>query len=157
MNAFTRILCATDFSQTATQAFQLAQNLARDSQAELLLVHAFETPKDLTAESQSIPQDPKIAEQVHALVAAASVPTTPLLHAGSPGEVICWIAQSRQCDLIVLGTHGRTGLVHLLLGSVSEHVMRHAPCPVLTLRQRSPKETPLKEPVVLPLKAPQFM
>src|SRR5690349_14676080 len=127
MDAFKRILCATDFSQTAARAFELAQELARDTKSELLLLHAFEIPKELTAESQSIPEDPKIAERVRAMAAEAIVPVTQVLHAGPPGEVICWIAQQRQCDLIVLGTHGRTGLMHLLLGSVSEHVMRHAP------------------------------
>ena len=157
MGAFQRVLCATDFSQSAAQAFQLAQTLARDTKAELLLLHAFEMPKKLTVDSQSIPDDPKIAEQVRSMAATASVPVTTVLHAGAPGEVICWIAQQRACDLIVLGTHGRTGLVHLLLGSVSEHVMRHAPCPVLTIRQHAARETPLPEPLVVPLKAPSLM
>ena len=69
-------------------------------------------------------------------------------HAGTPGEVICWIAQQRNCDLIVLGTHGRTGLSHLFMGSVAEYVVQHAPCPVLTVRHRHPAEKPLKEPIM---------
>jgi hypothetical protein len=51
-----------------------------------------------------------------------------------------------------MGTHGHTGLAHLLMGSVAEYVVRHSPCPVLTVRQRSEKEQPLKEPeVYLPM------
>jgi nucleotide-binding universal stress UspA family protein len=125
--------------------------------AELVLLYAFETPQTLSADSQSIPSDPAISERLQALAASSKVPVIPVLHAGPAGEVICWVAQQRECDLIVLGTHGRTGLVHLLLGSVSEHVMRHARCPVLTVRQRPVNEPPLGEPLVMPLKAPPFM
>ena len=157
MSVLRRILCATDFSEIAAQAFRTAQQLAADLGAELLLLHAFETPQSLTADSQSVPADPAIAERVRALTAASKVPAIPVLHVGPAGEVICWVAQQRECDLIVLGTHGRTGLVHLLLGSVSEHVMRHARCPVLTVRMRPGNEPPLAEPLVLPLKAPPFM
>lgn len=157
MSTIRRILCATDFSIIASHAFEKAQDFAADTGAELLLLHAFETPETLTVDSQSTPADHAVTEKLRALAAKSRVPATPVLHAGPAGEVICWVAQERNCDLIVLGTHGRTGLVHLLLGSVSEHVMRHARCPVLTVRMREAKEPKLAEPVVLPLKAPPFM
>jgi nucleotide-binding universal stress UspA family protein len=57
-----------------------------------------------------------------------------LLSEGKPGEEIVAFAKERNCDLIVMGTHGRTGLERALLGSVAEQVVRAAPCPVLTLR-----------------------
>ena len=56
------------------------------------------------------------------------------LAAGHPAETIVRVAQERAADLIVMGTHGRTGLQHVLLGSVAEKVVRLAPCPVLTVR-----------------------
>jgi universal stress protein A len=71
--------------------------------------------------------------------------------------VICWVAQEQQCDLVVLGSHGRTALAHLLLGSVAEYVLRHARCPVLTVRDRPAGEAPLAEPRVLPVPAPRFL
>ena len=58
--------------------------------------------------------------------------------AGHPADTIVRIAQERGADLIVMGTHGRTGLQHVLLGSVAEKVVRLAPCPVLTVRRTSP-------------------
>ena len=57
--------------------------------------------------------------------------------AGHPAEAIVRVAQERKADLIVMGTHGRTGLQHVLLGSVAEKVVRLAPCPVLTVRYKS--------------------
>ena len=79
------------------------------------------------------------------------------MHVGEPGEVICWLAEQQACDLIVMGTHGRQGLLHLLMGSVAEYVMRHARCPVVTVRLLPEKQPPLKEPLVLPLPAPRLM
>jgi nucleotide-binding universal stress UspA family protein len=56
---------------------------------------------------------------------------------GSPAPAIRDVAERRRCDLVVLGTHGRSGMAHLLLGSVAEKVVRQAPCPVLTVRARA--------------------
>lgn len=55
---------------------------------------------------------------------------------GQPADAIIQFAQERDVDLIVMGTHGRSGLQHVLLGSVAEKVVRHAPCPVLTVRYK---------------------
>jgi universal stress protein A len=85
------------------------------------------------------------------------IPLRRALHAGRPGEVICWMAEDQQCDLIVMGTHGRGGLAHLLLGSVAEYVVRHAHCPVTIVRDAPAKEPPLDEPRVMPLPPPQWM
>lgn len=157
MKAIQRILCATDFSDAATDAFRYAERLAKSANAELVVLHAFDVPKTLDYAGQTQPADPLIQERLNAVCASAHVPVTGVLHAGAPGEVICWVAQSRECDLIVTATHGHTGLAHLLFGSVTEYVLRHARCPVLTVRQRTPDEPPLAEPLVLPVKAPRFM
>jgi hypothetical protein len=62
------------------------------------------------------------------------------IRVGQPAQTITAYAKAAGIDLLVMGTHGRTGLSHLLMGSVAEHVMRHAPCPVLTLRERGTHE-----------------
>jgi nucleotide-binding universal stress UspA family protein len=71
-----------------------------------------------------------------------------LVYSGSPGEVVCWIAQEQRCDQIVMGTHGRTGLINLLMGSVAEYVVRHARCPVLTIPSRPRNEARLPDPAI---------
>ena len=74
------------------------------------------------------------------------------VHEGDPATQIVRVAQETRCDLIVLGTHGRTGLGRLLMGSVAEQVLRKAPCPVLTVKTPFPETSsapgvPAREPV----------
>ncbi|HTI51855.1 MAG TPA: universal stress protein [Planctomycetaceae bacterium] len=153
-----RILCPVDFSEASAAALAYAERLTRSTGAELVLVHAFDIPASLTYADVQNPADPAVRQQLEELpVSFTDVKTVRVLHAGPPGEVICWLAQHRACDLIVMGTHGRTGLKHLLLGSVAEYVMRHARCPVVTVRERPADEPPLTEPLLLPPRAPRFM
>jgi nucleotide-binding universal stress UspA family protein len=79
----------------------------------------------------------------------AEVKIEHVIHGGQPGAVICWMAEQRSCDLIVMGTHGRTGLSNVIMGSVAGYVIRHARCPVLTVRMMAEQEAPLPEPVAL--------
>ena len=159
MQTIKQILCPIDFSASATKAAVYAEQLAREANAELVLFHAFDAPATWTLSGQEHPRDPRLQLQLDAVLAdsphAAKIHR--LQHAGPPGEVICWMAQDRQCDLIVMGTHGRSGLRHLLFGSVAEYVLRHARCPVLTIRDRDPDEPPLPRPTLVPIKAPRFM
>ena len=159
MQSVTRILCPTDFSESSTRAISYAEQLAQEANADLLLIHAFDLPATWNLAGQEHPRDPRIQQELDAVLATSShqARIERLLHAGDPGEVICWIAQDRKCDLIVMGTHGRTGLKHLLFGSVAEYVLRHARCPVLSVRDRDPKELPLAQPVLMPVMAPRFM
>jgi nucleotide-binding universal stress UspA family protein len=146
---FNRILCPVDFSETAAKALRYAERLAGASEAEVVVLHAFDIPETYDRPGQTRPADPNLAERLKAIVPASrQVKFRHSLHAGLAGEVICWFAQDQECDLIVMGTHGRSGLKHLFLGSVAEHVMRHAPCPVLVVRDKSAKDKPLKEPIV---------
>jgi universal stress protein A len=155
---FRRILCPIDFSETSEHAFRYADRLAQASGAELLLLHAFDRPQSYDLFGQTHPADPALRAQLEAVKSASSnVRVTHAVHAGPPGEVICWFGESQNCDLIVIGTHGRTGLKHLLLGSVAEHVVRHARSPVLVVRLRAADEPPLAEPIVAPLPAPRLM
>ena len=158
MALFQRILCPVDFSETSMKAFTYADRLARESGAELVLVHAFEMPASYDPAGQYEPADQSLRERLEAATPATpAANVTRLMHAGPPGEVICWFASDQECDLIVMGTHGRGGLMHLLLGSVAEYVIRYAPCPVITIRDRPAKERPLTEPRVEPLPPPHML
>lgn len=171
-----RILCPTDFSSTSTKAFHYADRLARLLGSELIVVVAYdilertgisgrEHPADPTldkAAGETLPEirpaDPHVREQLDAIRRSSpELPLERVLHPGSAGDVICWLAQDRQCDLIVIGAHGRSGLTHLLFGSVTEYVMRHAPCPVLAVREHPETQPPMREPNVTPVRAPRFM
>jgi nucleotide-binding universal stress UspA family protein len=157
-NTYRRILCPVDFSEASQRALEHAQRLAAASAAEVVVLHAFDRPETYDAAGQTRPADPTLRDRLLAIVPeSAGVKFRHVLHAGDAGEVICWLAEDQQCDLIVMGTHGRTGLKHLLLGSVAEYVLRHARCPVLVVRDRPAGEPRLKEPVVLPPPPPRFM
>ena len=137
-----RILHPTDFSERSEHAFRLACALARDHNAPLLVLHVsspyviygegvlVEPPPDHTRElraqlEQVRPYDPRVVLE-HRLVE------------GDPATEIIRATREAGCDLIVLGTHGRTGLRRLLMGSVAEEVVRKAHCPVLTVKTPFP-------------------
>ena len=159
MQTISRILCPTDFSETAMKATLYAERLAIEVDAEIYVFHAFDTPTTWTLSGQEHPRDPRLQQELDAVLSGSphSHKIRRLQHVGPSGEVICWIAQEQKCDLIVMGTHGRTGMKHLLFGSVAEYVTRHARCPVLTIRDRNPNETPLARPQVVPVLAPRYM
>lgn len=158
MQPIRRILCPVDFSSISTQALDYAERLVAATGAELVLLHAFEIPASHEYADLQNPADPAIRRQFDELpVSPRNAGAIRMLHAGTPGEVICWLAENLACDLVVMGTHGRTGLKHLLLGSVAEYVVRHARCPVLTVADKPTDEPPLAEPLALPPKAPRFM
>ncbi|HEY1376985.1 MAG TPA: universal stress protein [Gemmataceae bacterium] len=127
---FRTILHPTDFSEAAMYAFGLARALARDSGAELVVVHVAPTrhrPKR---------RDRRDAyEALRRLTAAdPGVRMYPLLLDGDAASRIVRSAGEQDCDLIVMGTRGHTGLRRLLSGSVSATVRRDAPCPVVAVR-----------------------
>lgn len=147
-----------DFSATSAHAFAFAERLALSLSSHLLLLHVSDREPSYTVAGQQPAEDAELHKQLeHVRPSSSSIVVERVLHSGAPGEVICWLAENRHCDLIVMGTHGRQGLMHLLLGSVAEYVMRNARCPVLTVRLRPAQEVPLKEPVVMPVPAPRFM
>ncbi len=137
MLAIKTILHPTDFSERSNQAFRLACSLARGHGARVILLHV--APPPATAIGGVMTPDPghheECWEQLRRLQPEDSrVPVERLLAEGSPAEAILRAAQERHCDLIVMGTHGRTGLGRLLMGSVAEEVVRKARCPVLTVK-----------------------
>lgn len=139
------ILHPTDFSDTSDQALQLAHALARDHKAKLILVTVAAPPPPPAM--PPLPDLPYISETVSTeflesarrqLAPLASritdVPVETQVLTGLPGVAIVSAARDWNADLIVMGSHGRTGIGRLLMGSIAEHVLRHATCPVLTIR-----------------------
>ena len=148
MKRFRRILHPTDFSRASGAAFARAVALARDSRAELLLVHVM-TPYVPVAGEGYMP--PRLWEEMEASTRAyatkkldalsatarkAGARVKTLLLEGVPAESIARSAKSQRADLVVIGTHGRTGLARFFVGSVAERVVSMAPCPVMTVRGR---------------------
>jgi nucleotide-binding universal stress UspA family protein len=138
------ILVPTDFSEGSSEAFATALDMARDSGARLTLFHVHHVPTTvfpdvilpLTPElMQNVQHSAELVlEQLRDRALAAGVDSDIRTAFGTTHTEICVLAEELGVDLIVVGTHGRGGLSHALLGSVAEKVVRKAPCPVLTVR-----------------------
>lgn len=130
------ILCPVDFSESGDLAFEYACAVARNHDASIEILHVAEESayaEDAPPEGSESYED-RLKHQLTNKAEASGLPVTVRLLRGSPANDIIKYATERKADLIVIGTHGRTGVKHLLLGSVAEHVIRTAPCPVLTVR-----------------------
>jgi nucleotide-binding universal stress UspA family protein len=146
------ILCPTDFSDHSEDAFQVACALARDYGARLIVLHVLYAVKppgaDGDAEQGGSPWPEDYQDSLREKLARlrSSYPAVRLEHRlreGGAAEEILSMADEYRCDLIVMGTHGRTGLDRVLMGSVAEEVLRRARCPVLAVKHppaRQPRE-----------------
>ncbi len=143
-----KILCSIDYSECSKEALRYAVSFAMKDEAKLYLLHvidirSFDQSLDTKAKQVSddetikqletrllecIPEEIRDGMQVEALVVR-----------GIPFAEIISISKKNNVDMIVMGSHGRTGIAHILLGSVSEKVVRRAPCPVLIVRQSGHK------------------
>lgn len=140
---FTTILHPTDFSAISDAAFQYAVALAHDHGARLIVLHAVETlgPENVTyGEAANQPQPgeyrQRLWDDLHRVRSAdPQIAVEYVLSEEDPVAAILRTAVERNCDLIVLGGHGRTGWRRLLGGSVAEAVVRRAECPVLVIKQ----------------------
>jgi nucleotide-binding universal stress UspA family protein len=135
------ILAAADFSACSEDAFRLACALARDYGARLIVLHVATPPPLVTpGELQRALQRPdgyaaELEGRLRTVYAADSPAEVEYrVQDGDPAVEILGVAREARCDLIVMGTHGRTGLGRLLMGSVAEKVVRKAVCPVLTVK-----------------------
>jgi nucleotide-binding universal stress UspA family protein len=133
------ILHPTDFSENSEFAFRLACALARDYKARLVLLHVIPPPVVIYAggpvPAETWPSVEEIKEKLHHLEEHAHrVRVESQVMEGDPVDTILRAAEETHSDVIVMGTHGRTALSRLLLGSVAESVLRKAPCPVLTAK-----------------------
>jgi nucleotide-binding universal stress UspA family protein len=146
---FSRVLFTTDGSQFAERALTTALGLAQQCSAELRVVTVVENPvfygvpeatalydadfyRSLSTELEKLAK--AALERAEAAAEKAGVPVSTTVRHGTPGDEV--IAEARQwgADVVVLSTHGRSGLARLLLGSVANNVVNHAPCPVLLCR-----------------------
>ena len=140
MIRITNILCPTDFSACAQAALPIACSLARDYGATLILLHVRTMPVTVVGEFGALPPEPRESDETLNTRMRQCLPSNFTgvvecqIQDGDAAEEILKTAEQRHCDLIVLGTHGRSGLRRLLLGSVAEAVLRKAPCPVLTVK-----------------------
>jgi nucleotide-binding universal stress UspA family protein len=142
MRTVQRILVATDFSDVADRALERGIDLARQLKADVLLVHAYEIPVFGFPDGALIMPDvgARVAmaaqQELDALVARYAdrgVPLRTILRMGTPWDEINDAATTESADIIVVGTHGRSGLARALLGSVAERVVRTAKHPVLVV------------------------
>jgi nucleotide-binding universal stress UspA family protein len=135
------LLHPTDFSDYSDNALQLACALARDHGARLVLLHVATTSM-VTYSEGALPLDAdRIAAEEREQLNKLRVPDPGLrverrFAEGDAALEILRVAKEIGADLIVMGTHGRTGLERLLMGSVAEQVVRDSPCPVLTVKAR---------------------
>ena len=135
---FMRIMCATDFSPGAEAALRVATRLAKEADAELVLVHVWQVPAAATGESTERRQYPHVLvaeaqQQLDLLVREFGASSGRVLR-GTPWNEIVHELDKHAYDLCVVGTEGRTGLARFLIGSVAAAVIRHAPCSVLAVR-----------------------
>jgi nucleotide-binding universal stress UspA family protein len=144
---FTRILVPIDFSAASNAALALAKRMATTSGASLDLLHVLEDPFNAAAYATDVYAAPPAGltdswlEGAQGLLDTQLTPdeqvffrSTQEARFGSPARDIVNYAAANDIDLIVMGTHGHGGVHHLLVGSVTERVVRAAPCPVLTVR-----------------------
>ncbi|HEY7156517.1 MAG TPA: universal stress protein [Gemmataceae bacterium] len=133
------ILHPTDFSEHSEFAFRLACALARDYNARLILLHVLPTPMVVydggPVPAETWPSVEEAKEELRRMERRTNhVRIESTVMEGDPVEMILRAAEETNSDVIVMGTHGRTGLRRLLMGSVAEGVGRKAPCSVLTAR-----------------------
>jgi nucleotide-binding universal stress UspA family protein len=142
----THILVPTDFSDTADAALDYGKMLAAKFGASVHLVHVFSDPYVLPAYAPDVYSEVPAVLREEALrdvdqeltkrrdAGDDSVPIVTATVTGLTAKELVRYATEHEIDLIVMGTHGRHGIAHLILGSVAEHIVRTAPCPVLTVR-----------------------
>lgn len=140
------ILVPTDFSRSSELALEAARVLAQQNEARVTLVHVLAIePLAVGQVQQDMERNRELEAAVHEHLDAiredrfAELPDvkTVLVRASHTAMALCELAEEQGVDMIVMATHGRTGLARLLIGSVAEAVVRHAPCPVLLLRSKA--------------------
>jgi nucleotide-binding universal stress UspA family protein len=144
-----RIMHATDFSPASTAALKRAMAMAKADRAQLIIVHVMTPPalalpgdgyispslyEDLEASARA--QAQKRLNAIVGRARKAGVRATGLLLEGVPHERVARAARAKKVDLLVIGTHGRTGLAKFFLGSVAARLIASVSCPVLTVRGR---------------------
>ncbi|MBO0698374.1 MAG: universal stress protein [Zavarzinella sp.] len=137
-----RILHPTDFSDHSDTALDAACSIARGTDAEVMILHVVSPPAshgEVVARRQDDGFWDEMRDRLHQVRPKdPAIQVSYLLEEGRPAIVILDTARAYGCDLIVLGTYGRTGVCRALMGSVAEQVSRRATCPVLTVKAATP-------------------
>ena len=144
---FHRIVVPADFSSCAEEAWALAQRVAESLGSEVVLVHVFgalpaygDVPlghSDATGQAMESARK-WVSDELEKMVARArerGLKVRTVMSTGVPHQEIVELATNERADIVIMGTHGRSGLSRMLLGSVAERVIHFAPCPVLTVRR----------------------
>jgi universal stress protein A len=154
MKTIHKILVPVDFSAPSKRALDMALTIASRYQASIELMHAVDFPSDMLPDNVSVAGAAPMTFEHYAHEGAeremkslldsmaeelshAGVTVTSRIVRGEAAEAIVELVTKEHHDLVVMGTHGRTGLDHILLGSVAERVVRRSPSPVLTTREAS--------------------
>ena len=144
---FQKILCPVDFSEFTDEILEYTLDITKKYNAELHLIHiipnlnyftpyeSFFTPENLIVVEKNM--EAEVNKDFDAIMKKIGIPAKKVIRTGAAFVEIINYARSESMDLIIIGTHGRTGLEHILIGSVAERVIRKAPCPVLTVRPKS--------------------
>lgn len=148
---FKRIVCAIDFSDCSLHGLHHAMSLAQEADAQLTVLHVIERPSTIgPGTDEMAPPGPRSLQEYMAIVAQDArarleqvVPdevraycrVETVLATGTPYREILRVADESRADLLVVGTHGRGAVDRMLFGSTTQHLVRQAPCPVLTLRK----------------------
>ena len=150
MSEIKRMLVPTDFSPASDIAFNYAIDMAARQGATIHLLHVIDDASFATAypdgfyvelpglRAQLTEDATRRLQEMATRCASGDVMATIEVAVGRPARVVTDIAKAQGTNLIVMGTHGRSGFAHLVLGSVAERVVRTAPCAVLTVRDTSP-------------------
>ena len=147
-----KILCPLDFSSGSQHALSLAIRLACEQHAELVVMHVwcvpstglgdFPFPRGIAARIVGRASQLLDAAVQEARAAGLAAVTSKLVQGVPGGTIVDAVNRDPAISLVVVGTHGRTGLARMLIGSVAEYIVRHAPCPVLVARPNSEDRTP---------------
>lgn len=150
---FTKILCPVDFSEFTDQILSYAVSITKRFDSELHLIHvipnlnyftpyeSFLTPENLVAIERNI--EGEVGKDFDKITKKLDLPFKRVIKTGVSFVEIIDYVKEQGIDLVVMGTHGRSGIEHILIGSVAEKVVRKSPCPVLTVR---PKDKTFKMP-----------
>ncbi len=142
-----KILVPLDFSEFGKEALALAESWAKNFGASLHLLHVIDLRDLYSLDPQSMETSivlentlrQKAQKELESYSKNLKVPCNTEIRLGSPLEEIDDCIQEKKIDLVIISTHGRTGLKHVLLGGVAEKVVRHSTCPVLTFKPSSLK------------------
>ena len=143
MTEFGKILFPTDFSESAENASRYALSLAKKYGSKVYVIHVIEPftyttefGLDFSAQLKEMEASARrLLDDIVASIKKTNLDVESVLITGEPFVEIIKYARKEQVDLIVMATHGRSGIEHMLMGSVAEKVVRKSPCPVLTIKK----------------------